>query len=143
MTPARHRAWRFVHPDLDAPGERPGLGVAPSGGVAMVEGDAAVRQGLLLLLSTVPGERVMRPDYGCEIHRLVFSPNDATTAGLAIHYVRRAITRWEPRVLLLDVDAARHPEAPDRLDVVVRYRVRASGRTSTLTLSTHLMGGPA
>lgn len=134
------RAWRFVHPDLDLPGGRFGVRTSPEGGVAMVEGDAAIRQGLLLLLSTAPGERVMRPDYGCELHRLAFSPNDGTTAGLAMHYVRRAITRWEPRVELLDVDADRHPGSPERLDVVVRYRVRSSGRVGSLTLSTNLMG---
>jgi hypothetical protein len=56
----------------------------------MVAEQAAVRQSILLLLTTVPGERVMRPDYGCDLQKLVFSPNDATTHGLAIHYVRRA-----------------------------------------------------
>jgi len=64
----------------------------------MVDGDDSVRQAILLLLSTVPGERIMRPEYGCLIHQLVFSPNDATTAGLAIHYVQRALDLWEPRV---------------------------------------------
>jgi len=44
------------------------------------------------------GERVLRPEYGCDLHRLVFSPNDATTAGLAVHYVRAALLRWEPRI---------------------------------------------
>ena len=54
---------------------------------SMIAGDAAIRQSIILLLTTTPGERVMRPDYGCPLHRLMFQPNDATTAGLAIHYV--------------------------------------------------------
>ena len=49
----------------------------------MVQYNDSIRQAILLLFSTRPGERVMRPDYGCDIHRLVFSPNDDTTAGLA------------------------------------------------------------
>ena len=57
----------------------------------------------------------MRPDYGCDIHRLIFSPNDDTTAGLAIYYVQRALDRWEPRVEVLQPDARRDPEDPGRL----------------------------
>ena len=53
------------------------------GRLAMVEGNAAVRQAIQMLLSTAPGERVMRPGYGCDLQRLVFAPNDDTTAGLA------------------------------------------------------------
>ena len=85
------RGFRFFHPDLDEPpaGLRVGLNGAPE----LVDGVEAVRQAVLLLLSTRPGERVMRPDYGCDLHRVLFAPNDDTTAGLAIHYVRAAVAR--------------------------------------------------
>ena len=63
----------------------------PPAALATVEGDDAVRQAILLLLTTRPGERVMRRTYGSLLHRLVFAPNDDTTAGLAIHYVRQAL----------------------------------------------------
>jgi phage baseplate assembly protein W len=144
MKDTRYRAWRFIHPDLDTIGgdEQPfvGLGLSPRGNIAMAEGESAVRQSLLLLLSTSPGERVMRPKYGCHIHRLVFSPNDDTTAGLAIHYVKRALNRWEPRVDILNVDANRDPEAPERLNLLLEYRVRATQRTETLTFGLDLAG---
>jgi hypothetical protein len=126
----RYRAWRFAHPDLD-PGA-PGLSTEHHGRIELIEDDQCVRQALLLLLSTRPGERVMRPDYGCELHRLVFSPNDGTTAGLAIHYVRRAVTRWEPRVEILGIDAVAEPEDVSRLNVILHYRVRATQRTDSL-----------
>jgi phage baseplate assembly protein W len=83
----------------------------------------------------------MRPNYGCLIHRLIFSPNDDTTAGLAIFYVRRAIEQWEPRVELLRVDAGRNPDAPERLDVALQYRVRATQRTEEARISFNLAGG--
>ena len=68
MNAPRYRAWRFLHPDLDLVGIAPGgLRLSPSGGIAMVQEEASVRQAILLLLSTSPGERVMRPDYGCEL----------------------------------------------------------------------------
>jgi len=125
----RYRAWRFVHPDvvLDDGASSGGLQVTPRGRIEMVEGDESIRQSLLLLLSTSPGERVMRPDYGCSLRHLVFGPNDDTTAGLAIHYVRRAVERWEPRVEVLTVDARiviasvdtylRFAEAVNRLNI--------------------------
>jgi hypothetical protein len=118
-----------------------GLQISPSGGVDMVEGSRSVRQALLLLLSTRPGERVMRPNYGCYLHRLVFSPNDAATAGLAIHYVRRAIERWEPRVEILALDAGQNPERPELLDVFLEYRVRATQRVEQLAFSVNLTEG--
>lgn len=120
-----YRAWRFVHPDFDAaaPGSS-GLQFLPSCGIAMVDGANAVRQSLMLLLSTQPGERIMRPEFGCDLHRLVFEPNDETTAGLAIHYVRTAIARWEPRVEILGLDAEAAADDLSRLDIVLDYRVR-------------------
>ena len=140
MTATRDRAWRFLHPDLDET-TAPGLQLSARGGVAMVEGENAVRQAILLLLSTAPGERVMRPDYGCDLGRLIFSPNDDTTAGLAIHYVTRAIEQWEPRLEVLSVDATRNPEHPELLDIQLNYRVRATQRTDQLSVSLNLTEG--
>jgi uncharacterized protein len=141
-------AWLFVHPDVEAGSEaEPGSGrdagglqVNARGGVAIVTQEAAVRQAILLLLSTAPGERVMRPEYGCRLQHLVFEPNDATTAGLAIHYVRRALERWEPRIHVLDVDAEAHPERADLLVITLQYRLRASARTEQLTIPVDMRG---
>ena len=140
MSNLRYRAWRFVHPDLDAEGGRGGLRLDSRGHIEMVEGADSVRQAVLLLLSTVPGERAMRPTYGCDLYRLAFSPNDATTAGLAIHYVRRALERWEPRVRIMDLDANQHAERPELLEIVLVYRVRVTERVERLELSLNLLG---
>lgn len=143
MKAPRYRGWRFLHPDLDVVGIAPaGLRWSPSGGIALVQEEAAVRQAILLLLSTVPGERVMRPDYGCELFRLAFSPNDDTTAGLAIHYVRRALERWEPRIEVMHLDANRDAGAPARLDISLDYRVRTSQRSDRVLFGLELEGGP-
>jgi phage baseplate assembly protein W len=130
-----------LHPDLDAPEPVAGLQIAPQGNIEMVADGDSVRQAILLLLSTVPGERVMRSEYGCELYRLVFSPNDDTTAGLAIHYVRRALERWEPRIEILELDAERNGARPELLDIFLAYRVRASQRAEELTLTLNLAEG--
>ena len=138
--PHRYRAWQFLHPDLDVPEGFAGLQIGPSGRVQMVEAEASVRQAILLLISTSPGERVMRPDYGCSLRHLVFSPNDDTTAGLAIHYVRQALERWEPRIEIMKLDAGRDEQSAERLTVVLEYRVKATRRTERTAFSISLTG---
>jgi phage baseplate assembly protein W len=125
------RAFRFFESasgggDDGLSGAPAGLVVTATGAVSMIEGDAAIHQAIMMLLATTPGERLMRPDYGSQLRRLVFAPNDQTTAGLAIHYVRQAIERWEPRVEIVELDAVVDPVRPAQLTVVLRYRVRAS-----------------
>jgi uncharacterized protein len=141
MKTTRDRAFRFLHPDLDVPEEFAGLTLSPTGGMAMVAEDDSVRQAILLLLSTSPGERVMRPAYGCDLNKLLFSPNDDTTAGLAIHYVRQALNRWEPRIEVLRLDAGLSEVDPACLTVQLEYRVRATQHAARLSLAVNLSGG--
>jgi phage baseplate assembly protein W len=140
MSEPRYNAFSFGITGY-GPGP-PGLRIAPSGGLAMVQGGSSVRQAVLLLLSTRPGERVMRPTYGCELHRLVFSPNDATTAGLAVHYVRQALRRWEPRIDVVRIDAGPDPARPELLNIVLDYEMRATRTSDRLTLALDLQGEP-
>lgn len=141
MNQSRYRAWRFVYSNEDTPDKPAGLGLSPRGSIAMVENHESVRQSILLLLSTMPGERVMRPNYGCQLYRLVFSPNDETTAGLAIHYVKQALDLWEPRIEVLKLDAEQNVEAPEELLISLEYRVRATQQIDTTTFSFNLSEG--
>jgi len=114
---------------------------SPSGGLQLVAGDHAIRQSIMLLLTTVPGERVMRPSYGCPLHRLLFWPNDATTAGLAIHYVRQAIRQFEPRVQILRLDAQADRRNEAVLTITLEYRVRETGAIERLEAGFQLEPG--
>jgi uncharacterized protein len=133
-----YSAWRFVHPDFDAEENFAGIQISSTGGIRMVAEQDAVRQSIMLLLTTAPGERVMRPEYGCDLQKLVFLPNDATTHGLAIHYVRQALQRWEPRIEILRLDAEADEKDPGRMDVILEYRVRKTARTEHLVISVPL-----
>jgi len=141
MSATRYRTWRFSHPDFEQAGKTAGLRVSTRGGIEMVDGGASVQQAILLLLSTSPGERLMRPHYGCNLRNLVFSPNNDTTAGLAIHYVRQAIERWEPRVEVIRLDATQSPALPGQLEIYLEYRVRATQQTERLTYAFDVTGG--
>ncbi len=116
-----------------------GPSLAADGTTRTVDDSEAIRQSLLSLLATRPGERVMRPLYGCDLYRLVFSPNDATTAGLAMHYARRAVERWEPRVTVVAVDARSADET--NLVVQLTYTRRGRNERESVSYTLQLAGG--
>ncbi len=97
-----------------------------TGGIALVTREREIEEAIRIVLGTVPGERPMRPEFGCRIHDLVFAPNDATTTGLAVYYVEEALAMWEPRIRVLDVRAAPDPERAERLLVEVEYEIKAT-----------------
>jgi hypothetical protein len=106
VSAVRYRGIRFI--TSAGEGEGSGLRVDAKGDLETVEDDSAVRQAILLLIATRPGERVMRPAYGCDLQRLVFSPNDDTTAGLAItlDYRVRATQRRDLLVVRFSLGTA-------------------------------------
>jgi phage baseplate assembly protein W len=74
-----------------------------TGSVSLVGGDREIVESIRLILATAPGERPMRPEFGCAIHDLVFAPADSSTAGQIAYEVRQSLERWEPRIDLTDV----------------------------------------
>lgn len=112
--------------------------VDDEGRVAMVEHEESIRQAIWTILSTAPGERVMRPDFGCGIHDLVFAPNSPGTAGRVAGEVRQALVRWEPRIDLLDVEAGAQPGEPNSLLIRIEYRVRTTNSRFNLVYPFYL-----
>src|SRR5258706_7703135 len=76
-----------------------------TGGVAYVEYETDIRQSILIILSTAPGERMMRPDFGCGIHDLAFEVINVATLTRIEATVTAAITKYEARIELLSVRA--------------------------------------
>ncbi len=91
-----------------------------------ISGEEKIRQSLWIILSTAPGERQMRPEFGCGIHNLVFQPNDAALRSMVQIQVREALTRYEPRIDVLDVRVETQPEARNYLLIRIDYRVRTT-----------------
>lgn len=100
-------------------------GFAPSSGVRKVE------ESIRVILGTQYGERVMRPYFGCDLKSLAFAPNNGSTAGLARYYVEEGLTRWEPRIELLDVTVDNDPLG-GALVIDITYRLRATQDVHTL-----------
>jgi phage baseplate assembly protein W len=106
-------------------------------GVALSRYEDDIEQAIRIILSTNKGERRMRPTFGCEIHSLMFSPANPTTFGLLRHYVEEALTMWEPRIDVKDIDV----EAGDgRVDITISYALRATKDRRTLVYPFYTMG---
>lgn len=99
------------------------LRLGPTGALAESAGVARVEESIRMILGTRPGERVMRPTFGCDLADLAFAPNGPATANLARHHVHAALRAWEPRIEVLGVDAAPDADDPSVLRVAVRYRL--------------------
>jgi phage baseplate assembly protein W len=102
------------------------LRVGPTGGIAMVEREREIEEAIRLVLGTAPGERPMRPEFGCGIHDYVFAPGDGATAGRIAQQVREALERWEPRVAVDDVVVAFDAVEDGTLYIDVHYTVRST-----------------
>lgn len=99
-------------------------GVTGNGGIAMVRGDTELVQAMRLILSTYPGERPMRPEFGCRLRDFVFRGNTPDTAAQLSDEVRRSLMRWEPRVDIERVDVLGNEADPALLYIDIRYVVK-------------------
>jgi phage baseplate assembly protein W len=97
-----------------------------TGSIALVSGEREIVESIRLILATSPGERPMRPDFGCAVHDLVFAPADAATAGQIAYEVRLSLERWEPRITLTDVVVGFSETDRGTLLIDVRYTLRGS-----------------
>jgi phage baseplate assembly protein W len=89
------------------------------GGMAVSSGNADVQEAIDIILGTAPGERPMRPEFGCGIHNYIFDTIDAYTLGKVEYEIRAALDRWEPRIEVLDVtpDLTRVDEGVLMIDI--------------------------
>ncbi len=101
-------------------------GIDPQGGIALTHDRNELDQAILIILSTSPGQRVMRPTFGCRLHELVFSPNNSHTAAQARRFVEEALGMWEPRIRVTRIDVYPDPNEPARLIINIEYLVKAN-----------------
>jgi hypothetical protein len=107
----------------------------------LVSGEDDIRESLHVLLSTAPGERVMQPDYGCDLRSLVFSELDASAVTAVQDAIRRAILFFEPRIDLESVDADDARAAEGVLTLHLNYRVRTTNTRSNMVYPFYFIEG--
>lgn len=113
-------------------------GVADDGRLAWQTGNRSVREVMLNILLTRPGERLMRPEFGAGILDYIHHPNNETTRALIVDAAQRALKRWEPRVILDDVSLQRDTLRLSHVNLTVRYRLRHDGSSGSLDLALNL-----
>lgn len=123
------RGWRYP------------VGIDEDGKIALSSGEQDIREAIWIILATAPGERVMRPDFGCGIHEMVFT--DMTPANLAQMkmHVEDAMIRWEPRIEVDIVDVAADQNADNRLLISIDYRVRVNNARGNLVYPFYIEEG--
>jgi phage baseplate assembly protein W len=120
------KGWRFP------------VAINLTGGVSSSAYEENVRESIFIILGTAPGERLMRPYFGCRIHDLMFSPNNYVTAALAEHYCEEALLKFEPRIANVKVEARPSATEPNRLDIRVSYAVGDSSDRRNLVYPFYL-----
>lgn len=121
--------WKFP-PRLDSRGR-----------IELIHQEDDVEEAIRIILGTRKGERPMRPEFGSELHKLVFAPNDAGTAGTARRYVLEALKRWEPRIQVREVRAEPDPRNPSALMIHIRYSVPATNSERNLVYPFYTIPG--
>jgi phage baseplate assembly protein W len=102
------------------------------GGIALARDETDIEQAIELILGTAPGERPMRPEFGCGVHDFVFDTIDASTVGKMEQAIRDALDRWEPRVIVQTVEFDLDHVGEGRLIIDIGYRVRVTNTMRNL-----------
>ena len=123
------RGWAFP-PKID-----------PQGGLALTSERSELEQSIQIILTTSPGQRVMRPTFGCRLQELVFAPNNSHTAAQARRYVEEALGMWEPRIRVDRVSVRPDPDDTSRLLVEITYEVKATHDQRSLVFPFYLIPG--
>jgi phage baseplate assembly protein W len=117
------------------------LAVDGSGAFRMESGAADIEKAMRVILMTAPGERPMRPDFGCRIWELLFEPINANTIGRMRIAVMEAMSRWEPRAEILDVAIDESDQAMGAVNIAISYRIQSTNDERNLVLPFYTIPG--
>jgi hypothetical protein len=117
------------------------VGVNGSGGIALSAGTDEIDESIAIIVGTALGERVMRPDFGCRIHELIFAPLNADTMNLARRYVEEALGWWEPRIDVRSIEAEADPRESqyNKLLITISFVVRTTHDERALVYPFYLL----
>jgi len=117
------------------------VGTDYQGDVELSSAGANIRESVQIIIGTAKGERVMRPEFGCEVHDYVFAAADPATLSMIEDAVEEALIQWEPRIDVERVDAAPDEENPNRVLIDIDYWVRETNSSANLVYPFYLNEG--
>lgn len=113
------------------------------GGVAMTQGEMEIEQSIRIILETIPGERVMRPEFGCRAWELMFAPRNGATESQLIEFVQEALRMWEPRIEVVAVEILRNTGHDDSVILTdIRYAVKNTHDERSIVYPFYIMDEP-
>jgi Bacteriophage baseplate protein W len=97
--------------------------IAPARGAGLqyVDGAECVERAIKIILDTEPGERTMRPSFGCGLRRYLMKPNSAAVRALIQQDVQTSLANFEPRITLQAVQVVPADDEPSRVDILIAY----------------------
>lgn len=108
--------------------------------IAISKDDQSIQESIMIILSTAKGERVMRPEFGCDINRLVFEVNNVATMSLVAFHITQALKQWEPRIQVLDVQSKIDEEERNKLNITIDYVIKTSNTKANMVYPFYLEG---
>ena len=112
-----------------------------NGGIALVSSEREIQEAIRVIVSTSPGERPMRPEFGCRIHDYVFAPADSTTAAAMSAAVTDALDRWEHRIDVENVDVLFAADDPTVFYIDIHYRMKRTNDLHNLVFPFYVIPG--
>ncbi|MCH2042866.1 MAG: GPW/gp25 family protein [Saprospiraceae bacterium] len=110
-------------------------------GIKMSHDDDDIREGLFILLSTLPGERLMNPEFGCDLHSQVFQSINNTTINTIKDLISTAILYFEPRITIMSIDVDSSQKMSGRLDIYLSYEVNGINSRRNMVYPFYLVEG--
>lgn len=112
-----------------------------TGSIILVSEEEDIEESLYILLSTKPGERIMLPEYGCDLHQMVFEAIDATLITQMQSLIKNAILNFEPRIILENIDIRPDENTDGLLLINVSYKVRKTNKRSNMVYPYYILEG--
>lgn len=115
--------------------------VDSAGRISLSQYEEDIKEAIWIILSTAKGERVMRPEFGCGAHDLVFEPINAAMIRQVQTSVYEALITFEPRIEVLSVEVSDEEATLGRLLISIDYRVRSTNTVFNLVYPFYLKEG--
>lgn len=112
-----------------------------TGRIRQTAGEENIAESIRIILRTIHGERVMRPEFGSGVHNFLFAETSASNRGLLKSTIKRAIEEWEPRVHELDVAVTVDTQQSTLLHISIDYRIRETNETANLVYPFYVESG--
>lgn len=106
-----------------------------NGRLPFSEDEQSVREVMLNILLTRPGERLMRPNFGAGLLDFIHQPNNQSTRHLIGDVIKKSLAQWEPRVEVEQVEVLPIPDSISDVHINVRYHMRHALRPQELNLT--------